>query len=177
MLDHPGTAGRAATIVAIVDTLTVCAPSAPLPTRSVIGPGMLIGVACASMPAARPDISSAVSPLARSPTPNPAIWAGDAAPSMISFIAQAVWLALSGWPLISARISAGQVGPSTDGGVTGAPLYPAVIAAARDRIRAASSLASATGSIGWLTTASARDQVASQRSSARAMTSSTGGQL
>jgi hypothetical protein len=110
----------AATIVAIVDTLTVCAPSAPLPTRSVIGPGMLIGVACASMPAARPDISSAVSPLARSPTPNPAIWAGDAAPSMISFIAQAVWLALSGWPLISARISAGQVGPSTDGAVTGA---------------------------------------------------------
>jgi hypothetical protein len=40
---------------------------------------------------------------------------------MISFIAQAVWLALSGWPLISARISAGQVGPSTDGAVTGAP--------------------------------------------------------
>jgi len=56
-------------------------------------------------------------------------------------------------------------------------VYPAAIAAARDRIRAASSLASATGSIGWLTTASARDQVASQRSSARAMTSSTGGQL
>src|SRR5487761_1742764 len=112
----------AATIVAIVDTLTVCAPSAPLPTRSVIGPGMLIGVACASMPSARPDISSGVSPLARRPTPNPAIWAADAAPSMISFIAQAVWLALSGWPPMSARMSPGQVGRSTDGRATGAAL-------------------------------------------------------
>jgi hypothetical protein len=33
---------------------------------------------------------------------------------MISFIAQAVWLALSGWPWMSARISAGQVGASAD---------------------------------------------------------------
>ena len=51
---------------------------------------MLIGVACLSMDAARPDISAVVSPFARSATPNPAICAGVAAPSMISFIAQAV---------------------------------------------------------------------------------------
>jgi hypothetical protein len=44
---------------------------------------------------------------------------------MISFIAQAVWLALSGWPWMSARISTGQVGTSPeeegtdDGGTVG----------------------------------------------------------
>ncbi len=75
-----GTPAEAATMVAIVDTLTVSRPSPPVPTRSVTGPGMLIGVACASIDAARPDISAAVSPLARSATPNPAIWAGEAAP-------------------------------------------------------------------------------------------------
>jgi hypothetical protein len=53
--------------------------------------------------------------LARSATPNPAIWAGEAAPSMISFIAQEVWSALSAWPEMSARISAGQVGVSMGG--------------------------------------------------------------
>src|SRR5262249_62207087 len=67
-----GAPAAAATIVAIVDTLTVRAPSPPVPTRSVTGPAIVIGVACSSMAAARPDISSAVSPLARSATPNPA---------------------------------------------------------------------------------------------------------
>jgi len=95
-----------------VDTLTVWAPSPPVPTRSVTGPGMVIGVACESIDAARPDISWAVSPLARSATPNPAIRAGDAAPSMISFMAQAVCSAVSACPPISARMSAGQVGVS-----------------------------------------------------------------
>ena len=42
------------------------------------------------------------------------------------------------------------------------------MAAARERISAASSLASATGLMGWLITASALDQVASQRSSGAA---------
>jgi hypothetical protein len=37
---------------------------------------------------------------------------------MISFIAQAVWLALSGRPWMSARISAGQVGASPDDGAS-----------------------------------------------------------
>ena len=56
-------------------------------------------------------------------------------------------------------------------------LAVALAPAARERISTATSLARATGSIGWLITASARDQVASQRSSARPMTSSAGGQL
>ena len=107
-----GTPAAAATIVAMVEMLTVCVPSPPVPTRSVTGPGMEIGVACASIDAASPDISAAVSPLARSATPNPAIWAGVAAPSMISFIAQAACSAVSACLPMSARISAGQLGVS-----------------------------------------------------------------
>ncbi len=102
-------------MVAIVDTFTVCVPSPPVPTRSVTGPAIVIGVACASIDAARPDISAAVSPLARSATPNPAICAGAASPSMISFMAQAVCSAVSACLPISARISAGQFGVSMDG--------------------------------------------------------------
>ena len=99
-------------MVAIVDTFTVCVPSPPVPTRSVTGPAIEIGVACASIDAARPDISAAVSPLARSATPKPAICAGVAAPSMISFMAQAVCSAVSACLPMSARISAGQLGVS-----------------------------------------------------------------
>ena len=99
-------------MVAMVDTFTVSAPSPPVPTRSVTGPAMLIGVACASIDAASPDISAAVSPLARSATPNPAICAGVALPSMISFIAQVVCSAVSACLPMSARISAGQLGVS-----------------------------------------------------------------
>src|SRR5215813_4472841 len=58
---------------------------------------------------ARPVTSPAVSPLIRSATPKPAIWAGVAAPSMISFMAQAVSSAARCSPLISAPIRAGQV--------------------------------------------------------------------
>src|SRR5487761_1339446 len=107
-----GTPAEAATIVAIVDTFTVSAPSPPVPTRSVTGPVNLIGVACASIDAARPDISAAVSPLARSATPNPAICAGVALPSMISFMAHAVCSAVSACLPMSARISVGQLGVS-----------------------------------------------------------------
>ena len=35
-----GTPAEAATMVAIVETFTVCAPSPPVPTRSVTGPGI-----------------------------------------------------------------------------------------------------------------------------------------
>ena len=180
-------------MVAIVDTFTVWAPSPPVPTRSVTGPRMLIGAACASIDAASPDISAAVSPLARSATPKPAISAGVAAPSMISFIAQAVCSAVSACLAMSARISAGQLGVSIGqypfekmtGGRRACRrhhcrpadfCYSAVMAAARERISTASSRARATGSIGWLITASAFDQVPSQRSSGRPMTSSAGGQ-
>ncbi len=109
------TPAAAATMVAIVEMFTVCAPSPPVPTRSVTGPVTENGVACASIDAARPDISAAVSPLARSATPKPAICAGVAAPSMISFMAQAVCSAVSACLPMSARISAGQLGVSMDG--------------------------------------------------------------
>src|SRR5712675_286084 len=67
---------------------------------------------CLTIDAAKPDISAAVSPFARSATPNPAICAGVALPSMISFMAQAVCSAVSACLPISARISAGQLGVS-----------------------------------------------------------------
>ncbi len=110
----------AATIVPIVEMLTVRAPSPPVPTRSTMRPGMSIGVARASIVSARPLSSPAVSPFIRSATPNPAIWVGVAAPSMISFIAQAVSSAVRVSPLISAPISAGQVARAS----MGSPLRP-----------------------------------------------------
>ena len=150
----------------------MCAPSPPVPTRSTSRPGTEIGAAWASMAWARPPTSATVSPFIRSATAKPAIWTGVAAPSMISFIAQVVSSALSVSPLTSAPVSAGQLVrecPSAQAWRAGVP-------ASRSRISPARAWASAAGSIGWLTTASARDQVASQPSSARPMTSSTGGQ-
>jgi len=61
------------------------------------------------MTSARPASSPTVSPFIRSATPNPAIWAGVAAPSMISFIAHAASSLVSVSPLTSAPINAGQV--------------------------------------------------------------------
>ena len=98
----------AATIAPIVEIFTVCAASPPVPTRSTSGPGTLIGVACASMAWASPVTSPTVSPFIRSATPNPAIWAGVAAPSMISFIAHAASSEVSSSRRISALITAGQ---------------------------------------------------------------------
>src|SRR5689334_2180803 len=112
-----GTPAEAATMVAIVETFTVCMPSPPVPTRSVTGPAILIGVACDSIDAASPDISAAVSPLARSATPNPAICTGVALPSMISSMAQAVCSAVSACPPMSAQFSASIISLlSCDGG-------------------------------------------------------------
>src|SRR5579875_1225054 len=99
----------AATIVPMVEMLTVCAPSPPVPTRSATRPGMSMWVAWSSMAAARPPSSTTVSPLIRRATPNPAICAAPAAPSMISFIAHVASPAVSDSPLMSAPISAGQV--------------------------------------------------------------------
>src|SRR5579863_1302354 len=99
----------AATIVPMVETLTVRAPSPPVPTRSVTSPVRWIGVACASMARARPVISATELPLIRSATPNPAICEGVAAPSMISFMAHSLSSAVSESPRISAASSAGQV--------------------------------------------------------------------
>src|SRR5215471_2014797 len=100
---------EAATIAPIVEMFTVRAPSPPVPTRSTSGPGMLSGVARASITSASPPSSATVSPFMRSATPNPAICVGVAAPSMISFIAQPTSSAVSVSPLTSAPISAGQV--------------------------------------------------------------------
>ena len=93
----------------MVDTLTVRAPSPPVPTRSVRSPATLIGVACASMARASPVISATDVPLIRSATPKPAIWEGVAAPSMISFMAHSLSSAVSDSPRISAPSSAGHV--------------------------------------------------------------------
>ena len=103
------TPAAAATIVPMVDTLTVRAPSPPVPTRSVRSPVTWIGVACASMARASPVISATDVPLIRSATPNPAIWEGVAAPSMISFMAHSLSSAVSESPRISAPSSAGHV--------------------------------------------------------------------
>ena len=118
---------------------------------------------------------------------------------MISFMAHSLSSAVSESPRMRADNSAGQVvrasmtgfqvGPGREGakdegrrGVNPGPfgmkrLRPQPLTAGRSRISPASSCASAIGSIGWLTTASARDQVASQPSSARPTISSAGGQL
>ena len=63
----------AATTVAMVETFTVWAPSAPVPTRSVSLPGTVIGVAWSSSDWASPVTSVAVSPLIRSAMAKPAI--------------------------------------------------------------------------------------------------------
>src|ERR1700730_3717739 len=56
-----------------------------------------------------PVISATDVPLIRSATPNPAIWEGVAAPSMISFMAHSLSSAVSESPRISAPSSAGHV--------------------------------------------------------------------
>ena len=83
--------------------------SPPVPTTSSSRPGTLIGVACAYIAATRPVISSTVSPLARSDTAKPAIWAGVASPERISPIAQVVWSALRSVRATSAPSTSGQV--------------------------------------------------------------------
>ena len=52
----------AATIAPMVEMLTVCAASPPVPTRSTSGPGTLIGVARSSIVSASPLTSATVSP-------------------------------------------------------------------------------------------------------------------
>src|SRR5581483_4540990 len=111
----------AATIVAIVDTLTVRAPSPPVPTRSTTCPGTWIGVACDSIALARPDSSATDAPFIRSAIAKPAICADVAAPSMISPMAHSVSSAVSDSPRVRAPRRAGQVvlisieGPSQRG--------------------------------------------------------------
>ena len=155
----------AATIAAIVEMLTDIDRSPPVPTTSSSRPGTESGVATAYIASTRPLTSSMVSPLARSATAKPAIWAGVASPARISPIAQAVCSALRSWPATSAVRTSGQ-----PGSVTGH-----VLAGTRDRSSETTVSASWIGSSGCGTAASARDQVASQASCGRPVSTSTGG--
>ncbi len=81
-----GTPLAATTIEAIVDRLTVLAPSPPVPTTSRVSrPMTSVGTlrACASMVSASSFTSADVGPFIFIDTANPAICAGDAAPVMI----------------------------------------------------------------------------------------------
>ena len=79
----------ATTRAAIVEMLTVCMRSPPVPTRSMDGPGTSMRTAWASIVSASAVNSATVSPLARRATRNPAIRTGETSPDMISSIAQA----------------------------------------------------------------------------------------
>ena len=73
----------AATMAAAVEILKVPTPSPPVPTTSMIGVRRgVTGTTRARIASANPAISSAVSPLARKATRNPAICAGVASPSI-----------------------------------------------------------------------------------------------
>ncbi len=85
-----GAPAPAATIAAIVEMFTDIDRSPPVPTTSSTRPVTVSGVANSYIAATRPSSSSMVSPLLRSATAKPAIWAGVAPPARISPIAQAV---------------------------------------------------------------------------------------
>jgi hypothetical protein len=91
-----GTPAAATTIAAIVDRLTVFAPSPPVPTTStvslpIIAPGRSVGTrrACLSMVSASSVTSAEVGRFIFIDTAKPAICAGVAAPVMIWSIAHA----------------------------------------------------------------------------------------
>ena len=151
----------AATIAAIVEMLTDIERSPPVPTTSSSRPGIESGVATAYIASTRPRTSSMVSPLARSATAKPAICAGVASPESSSPIAQAVWSASRSVPATSAPRTSGQCRH--------------VLAGTRERSSETTVSASWIGSSGCGTAASARDQVASQASCGRPVSTTTGG--
>ena len=73
-----GTPAAEVTTAAMVEMLTVCAPSPPVPTMSTVAICNVTGVATSSMAAARPVTSWGDSPFARRATTNAAICAGVA---------------------------------------------------------------------------------------------------
>ncbi|MDA4107985.1 hypothetical protein MHOL44478_12015 [Mycobacterium holsaticum DSM 44478] len=86
-----GTPAAATTIEAMVERLTVLAPSPPVPTTSTVSvPITSVGTrrACLSMVSASSVTSADVGRFIRIDTPKPAICAGVAAPVMIWSIAQ-----------------------------------------------------------------------------------------
>ncbi|OBB59379.1 hypothetical protein A5757_13680 [Mycobacterium sp. 852013-51886_SCH5428379] len=87
-----GTPEAATTMAAIVDRLTVLAPSPPVPTMSTVScPMVSVGMrrACLSITSASSVTSADVGRFIFIDTANPAICAGVAAPDMIWSIAQA----------------------------------------------------------------------------------------
>ncbi len=94
----------------MVEMLTVCARSPPVPQVSTAGPGTEMRSATRSIAATRPLTSSGDSPLARNATTKPATWTGVASPPITCPIAQAVSAAVSSSPR-SRRVSRpGQLG-------------------------------------------------------------------
>src|SRR5699024_9407228 len=85
-----GSPAPAITMADIVEIFTVCARSPPVPTMSTMRPDTDNGSARAYIASTRPTTSVIVSPLARSATANPAIWAAVALPDRISRIAHDV---------------------------------------------------------------------------------------
>ena len=96
-----------------------------------------------------------------------ATWAGVASPARISPIAQLAWVAVRSWWATRAESTSGHVG------VTESDLVN--YAGTRERSSEITDSASWTGSRGWGHAASARDQVASQASCGRPVSTSTGG--
>src|SRR4051794_6841162 len=104
-----GTPAPATTSAAIVEMLTVCARSPPVPQVSTTRPGTLTCAASASIASTNPATSSGVSPLARSATTNAATCTGVASPVMTSRIAHSVSAAASASPRSSVASRPGQV--------------------------------------------------------------------
>ena len=158
----------AATIAAIVEMLTDIDRSAP-GADDVEQPALARRSAWPARPSRRPvpPTSSTVSPLARSETAKPAIWAGVASPARISPIAHAVWALVRSVRATSAPRTSGQVDMAESG---------QAVAGVRARSSATTVSASWIGSIGCGTAPSARDQVASQASCGRPVSTSSGGQ-
>src|SRR6478752_10429866 len=102
------------TIEAIVEMLTVCARSPPVPTMSRLGPATSIRLAWASIMSASPRISSTVSPLARSAMRNPATCAGLASAPMIWSMAQPEASAVRSCPASSEVNTVGHDSPPAD---------------------------------------------------------------
>ena len=78
----------AATIAAIVEKLTVFAPSPPVPTTSRTSPRTVMGRACSSRTSAAAKTSAAVGPLACTPRRKALTSSGSAWPDMICSTAQ-----------------------------------------------------------------------------------------
>ena len=163
----------AATIAAIVEMFTLIDRSPPVPTTSRSRPGTSIGVRAAYIASASPETSSTVSPLAFRPMAKPATWAAVASPARISPIAHVVWSAVRSVRATRAARTSGQVVIGSSRGRQSPRVAGTLVTRERNSATAAS--ASCMGSIGCGTAASARDQVASQASWGRPVSTSTGG--